>query len=300
MSPSTLPGGSHDGSTAQQRSVIRLLAIAMVGVLVPVGVGLFRNADWVTTLWPFPDVRMTYIFLASMVASTGALIIWPVLRDDLGALRAAVFNILVATPAFALYLLWLAREADNRDLIAPALAFVLTAVLWVGIGRGLKEIPVRSTRMLPRFIRMMLVFFCLLLIPIGTALVFQVDNVFPWTLSPENSTAAGMIFLSAAALFLFVLRNPLWIYGEAAFASFLAYDLVLFVPYLDFFRNRNDEATVASYYGSAYTAPAGDNGVGEWSMAIYLAVLAISGLVAIAFLAWSLWPRPAAALMPAD
>lgn len=274
--------------------------LAIVAVQIPVGIGFYMDAGWAIDLWPLPDVRMTYIFLASIIASTAALIVWPLIRDDPGALRAAAFNLSTATPPLGIYLLWLSRDSDHRDLIAPGIAFVLFGATWMAIGRWLRAIPVRDTRPLPGGVRVVFMGFCVLLIPLGGALLLQVENIFPWTISPENSTVAGIIFLSAAALFMFILANPLWIYGEAGFASFLAYDVVLAVPYLDFFLNRDDEATVASYYGSAYTAPAGDNGVGELSLVIYLSVLAISALAAIAFLAWSFWPRQEAAPMAAD
>lgn len=300
MSTSTLPHVSPDRVVDKRLANLRLLMIAIVAAQVPVGVGLYLNADWATGLWPLPDVRMTYIFLASIVASTAALIIWPMVRDDPGAWRAAAFNLSTATPPLGLYLLWLGRDSDNRDLIAPGIAFVLFGVVWIAVGRMLRTIPVRNTRQLPQIVRIVFVGFCVLLIPLGGALLFQVENIFPWTISPENSTVAGIIFLSAAALFMFILANPLWIYGEAGFASFLAYDLVLLVPYLDFYRNRNDADTVASYYGSAYTAPAGDNGVGELSLVIYLTVLIVSAIAAIAFLAWSFWPRPIVVPAAAD
>jgi hypothetical protein len=300
VSTSAFPHRSPDHLPASRVQLLRLLLIAIVAAQVPVGIGLYMDAGWATNLWPLPDVRMTYIFLASIVASTAVLIIWPLIRDDIGALRAAALNLSTATPPLGLYLLWLSRNADNAHLVAPGIAFVLFGVAWMATGRWLGAIPVRNTHTLPKIVRIVFLGFCVLLIPLGSALLFQMEKIFPWTISPENSTVAGVIFLSAAALFLFVLANPLWIYGEAGFASFLAYDLVLVVPYLDFFRNRNDEATVASYYGSAYTAPAGDNGVGELSLVIYLSVLAISALAAIAFLAWSVWPRHAVAAIPAD
>lgn len=285
---------------ANHKKLIRGVVIAIVAVQVLVGIGFYRNADWATSLWPLPDVRMTYIFLASMTASTAAVIIWPVIRNDLGALRAAAFNISFASPPIGLYLLWLAWDRGERDLIAPGIMFVVVGLAALTFGRWIRAIPIRHNRLLPKIVRMTLVGFCVLLVPVGTALLFQMDNVFPWTLSPENSTVAGVIFLSAAALFGFVLVNPQRIYGELSFASFLAYDLVLAVPYLDFFRNRNDEGTVASYYGPAYAPKAGDSGVGELSMAIYLSVLAISAIASITFLAWTFWPRSAVTAMPAD
>jgi hypothetical protein len=301
MSSSTHPGSASSAVPASRRRTLRFLALAIVAAQVPVGIGLFLGSDWARDMWPLPDVRMTYIFLASIVASTATLIAWPVVRDDPGALRAAAFNMSTATPPLGLYLLWLARDGEGRDLVAPGVAFVLFGASWLAIWRWVRRIPVRDTRPLPVAIRVIFVGFCCLLVPVGTALVFQVDGVFPWDLSPENSTVAGIIFLSAAALFAFIIATPYWVYGEAGLASFLAYDVVLAGPYLDFFRNRDDADTVASYYGGGSYAPvAGDNGVGEVSLVVYLSVLAISALVAVAFFAWEAMPRRADGVMPAD
>lgn len=282
-----LSSGS-DVPSDRQRQAMRALCIAIVVVQIPVGIGLFFGSNWAKEWWPLPDVRMTYIFLASIVASTAMLILWPVLRRDLGALRAAAFNMSTATAPLGLYLIWLGRDGDTRDLMVSGAAFIGFGMSWMVIWRWVSRIPVRDTRPLPTIIRGVFVVFCCLLVPIGTALLFQVDGVFPWDISPSNSTVSGIIFLSAAALFGFILRRPYWVYGEAGLASFLAYDLVLAFPYLDFYRNRDDADTVASYYGGAsYSPPAGETGVGELSLVIYLAVLAISAAVALVFFVWS-------------
>lgn len=283
----------------RQRQAMRALCIAMVLVQIPIGVGLFVDASWATDLWPLPDVRMTSIFLASIVATTAIVTIWPVLRNDPGVLIAPAINLALATSAIGLYLLGLATNRDDAGLMASGVAFTAFSVAWAAIGLWARRVPIRDQRRLPGMIRAIFVVFIALLVPIGTALLFQVDDIFPWDIAPENSTVAGVVFLSAAVLFAVIVARPLWIFGEMALASFLAYDVVLAVPYLDFFRNRDDADTVASYYGGAgYTPPAGETGVGELSLVVYLAVLAISAAVAIAFFAWG--TRAGREVVPAE
>lgn len=285
----------------RQRSAMRAFCIAVVLIQVPVGVGLFRHAGWATALWPLPDVRMTSVFLASLVATTATLVIWPVLRGDLGALVAPAINLALATPAIGVYLLGLALQRDDGGLVVPGMTFVMFGIVWAAIGLWARRVPVRDARLLPRWVRVVFVGFCAILVPAGIALLFQADRVFPWDISPENSTVAGVAFLSAAALFAVIVARPLWIFGEMALASFLAYDLVLAVPYLGLLRNRDDAAAVASYYGDpGYAAPAGDNGVNELSLVIYLSVVVLSAIAAVVFFARGIRERGGAGGAVAD
>lgn len=296
-----IPGSGSHLPAERQRAAMRAFCIAVVLIQIPVGIGLFRHAAWATDLWPLPDVRMTSVFLASLVATTATLVIWPVLRDDLGALVAPAINLSLATPAIGLYLLWLALRRDGGGLIAPGITFIAFGVVWAAIGLWARRLPIRDARRLPGWVRVVFIGFCAILIPAGTALLLQVDGVFPWNISPDTSTVAGVAFLSAAALFAVIVARPLWIFGEMALASFLAYDVVLAFPYLDFFRNRDDAATVASYYGDpGYAAPAGDNGVNELSLVVYLSVLVLSAIAGVLFFAQGIRERGGARRVVAD
>ncbi len=301
MSAQAVLGSGSRVPFERQRVAMRAFCIAIVLIQIPVGIGLFRQAAWATALWPLPDVRMTTIFLASLVATTATLIIWPILRDDLGALVAPAINLALATPAIGLYLLWLAFRRDDGGLVAPGITFVTFGIVWAAIGFWARRVPIRDGRRLPGWVRAVFVGFCAILIPAGIALLVQADRVFPWDISPENSTVAGVAFLSAASLFAVIVARPLWIFGEMALASFLAYDLVLAVPYIGLLRNRDDAAIVASYYGDPnYAAPAGDNGVNELSLAVFLSVLAISAVAALGFFALGIRERRSGRMAVAD
>ncbi len=56
--------------------VIRFACIANGVAYFVVGAGLYVKAPWATSLWPWPDVGMSYVFLASIAAAIGAPSIW--------------------------------------------------------------------------------------------------------------------------------------------------------------------------------------------------------------------------------
>jgi hypothetical protein len=286
----------------RQRGWVRIICIATVLIQIPLGVGLYRQAAWATGLWPLPDVRMTYILLSAIVATTATLLAWAAWRDEPGAVRAIGFELMVATPAIGLYLLWLALDRREGDLTASGVAFIAFGLACAVLGRSVRQVPLADPRPLPDLFRWSFVGFCCVLIPVGVALVLQVEDILPWAVSSENSTVIGLIFLSAAALFIWIIRHPRWAYGEMALTSFFAYDLVLVVPYVDLLRNRNDTATVSSYYGGdpSYAVVAGDNGINERSLAVYLTVLAVSAVLAVGIHVWGLRPRAVDVAAPAD
>jgi hypothetical protein len=278
---------------------VRALCVVLVLVQIPFGIGLYRQAAWATDLWPLPDVRMTYIFLASIVAAIAAPLAWAAWRNELGVLRAIGFELMLGMPAVGLYLLWLASDRREWDLAVVGIMLLVFGAVWAVVAAWAGRVQLVDPRPLPGIIRASFVGFCCILIPVGLALTLQRDDVFPWRLSPANSTVSGLIFLSAALLFAWIVVHPGWAYGEMALTSFLAYDLVLFAPYLDLLRGRNDAATVSSYYGDPGAA-ATDNGINELSLTIYLAVLAFSALVAMAMYLWGYVARPVARVATGD
>ena len=56
--------------------------------------------------------------------------------------------------------------------------------------------------------------------------------VFPWDLNPDSSVIFGCIFLGDAFYFLYGLFRPRWGNAFGQLLSFLAYDVVLIVPFI--------------------------------------------------------------------
>jgi hypothetical protein len=82
--------------------------------------------------------------------------------------------------------------------------------------------------------------------------------------NPDSSVIFGCILLGDACYFLVGLFRPVWHNALGQLLSFLAYDLVLIVPFLLLFK------TVASVY--------------VLNLLVYIAVLVYSGGIAVYFL----------------
>jgi len=279
--------------TDRQLRWVRGFCILVALGQVAAGIGLLRQFDWAIGGWPLPDVRMTYIFLASIAASIAAPCAWVAWRNEPGALRAIGFELMIGVPAVGSYLLWLAADRRDRDLAVTGIAALVFGAVWAMIFWWSRQVPLRDSRPLPRLYRASFIVFGGILTVVGGALALQVENVFPWTISPETSTVIRIIFISAALLFGWIVAHPEWVYGEMALTGFLAYDLVLLVPYLDLWRNRGDVSTISSYYGApSVSSGVSDNGINELSLAVYLTVLVVSAILAIGLYVWGHVKQP--------
>lgn len=280
-----LESGVHDPAG---RRAVRALCAAVALAQVPVGIGLYRQWGWMTDRWPLPDVRMTFIFYASIIAAIAAPLAWAAWRNELGVLEGIGFELMLGAPVVGLYLGWLAIDRQDGGLAAFAIVSLALGAVAALLWRWASRVPLRDARPLPALYRASFVGFCCLLVVVGGALTVQAGNVFPWKPTAENGTVFGLIFLSAALLFAWIVAHPRWAYGEMALTSFLAYDLVLAAPYIDLLRQRDDASAMSSYYGGnpGYAAVAGDNGVNELSLTIYLAVLAVSAILAVSMYVW--------------
>lgn len=219
-------------------------------------------------VWPFPDTtELTFIFLASIFAAAAASTVWSCLWGEVGSLAGVALDyaaIFWPTVAF----LFLIEPERGGGLTLFAVLLITTAVfgtwlLFVTIRR-----PFRDRRPTPRLALGSFAVFVVALVIAGGALVLGVPNILPWRVTPELSVVAGLIFLGAAAYFAYAVVRPGWMNAGGQLAGFLAYDLVLIVPFLV----------------RLPTIPS------EWfvSLVVYTAVVTFSGLLA----AWYLFVRP--------
>jgi hypothetical protein len=271
----------------------RMVAVGSGLALTVVAAGLFARASWATALWPWADVKMTYVFLASVLAAAIAPSIWIGLTGEMAVLAPGALNTLILNLAFAAYLGF--RGIDRADFKLVIAAGVNLAVVpfFVSLLRRSRTIPVKDTRPMPRFVTYALWAICGILIVVGLPLLFQVNNIFPWDLTPQTSTIFGCVFLGASGYFFYVARQPYWIFGLAPLLGFLGYDVVLLAKYTDFlrhpslyidlFRRSSGESPVSYGAYASYSSPydpytAAGNGFNELSLAVYLAVLVVSAL----------------------
>jgi hypothetical protein len=198
----------------------------------------FWRWSWAVDLWPWPDTRLSFVFLASIVAAIGLPALWIGLRGELRAVEAGALDLAVTYAGMVVYVLALVGDPGQPELGAYVAAFAalglfsLAAYLWA------RRIPRRDPRPMPGPVRASFAFLAVALIGFGTALLFGAD-VFPWPLSDETSVMFGLIYLGAAVYFLHGLTRPSWSNATGQLIGFLAYDLVLIGPFIGHF----DEAS---------------------------------------------------------
>lgn len=244
--------------------VIKALFVVGGLIFLVVTVGFFLQMDWATALWPWPDGRLSYIFLSSIAAAIAAPVAWIGLSGEFGAARGGAVNLAITAAGWTVYLfvLW-GRGGDLQVLITAIAAAVFVAVN-AGIYLWSRRQPIRDRRPMPRLVRASFGLFIAILVVVAGLLILQTPGIFPWPLRPESSVMFGFIFLGAAAYFAVALRSSWWHSAKGQLIGFLAYDLVLIGPYVAHFE------TVAPEH--------------RLSLIVYVAVLVYSGALAVYYL----------------
>jgi hypothetical protein len=226
--------------------------------------GFFFQHPLVLRLWPWEDSRLSYIFLASICAAIGAPLVWIGLSGEFAAAAPGALNLGLMAAGMAVFLFGLYQKDRQLVLLYWALAQAAFVLLNALIFLWSLGWPPRDRRATPRPLRLAFLLFCALLGAVGSALILQQPEIFPWPLKPESSVMFGLVFLGAAVYFVYALLQPRWALARGQLLGFLAYDLVLIVPFLAHF------AAVRPGH--------------RLSLIVYTGVLLISALLAVYYL----------------
>ena len=196
--------------------------------------GFFWRWDWATELWPWPDTRLSFVFLASIVAAIGLPALWIGLSGELRAIEAGALDLAVTYAGMVAYVLALLGDPGQPALGGYVVAFAALGLFSLAAYLWSRRIPRRDPRPMPTPVRISFAVLACALIGFGTALLFGAD-VFPWQLGDESSVMFGLIYLGAAVYFLHGIARPSWSNATGQLIGFLAYDLVLIGPFLGHF-----------------------------------------------------------------
>ena len=193
--------------------------------------GFIFQLPFETSLWPWEDGRYSYLFVGSILAAVSVAAFWIGWTGEFGALPAGSLNILVIAVTSSIYFFKLALGDGRSDMLPYGIVGLLIA-----IGSGIaflwsRRIPLGDSLPTPRLVKISFGIFTASLILAGIALILQIP-IFPWELNPDSSVIFGCIFLGDAFYFLYGLIYPRWHNALGQLLSFLAYDLVLIIPFL--------------------------------------------------------------------
>lgn len=215
-------------------------------------------------IWPFEGTTpLTYIFIASIFAAAAASTLWPILTGNDGALAGVALDYVVILGSLSIYILWLSIGGAAPGIVAYGVLCAFGAVFGVGLFLWSRRLPMDTSIPMPTPVRWSFIFFVIALIWVSIRLLLDIPSI-PWPLTPELRVVIACIWLGAAVYFIYGLLKPSWANAGGQLAGFLAYDLVLIVPFL------TRLPTVAPEFRSG--------------LIVYTAVVIYSGLLAIYYL----------------
>jgi hypothetical protein len=232
-------------------------------IILALAIGFIFQLPFATAIWPWPDGRLSYLFIGSILAAVSAAALWIGWTGELGALPAGSLNILVIGVTTSFYFFQLALQQNRQGMLSFGIASLFMAIAGGASFLWSRRIPLSDSRPTPMLVRVSFGIFVVSLVVAGLALIFKLP-IFPWALNPDSSVIFGCIFIGDAFYFLYGLLYPRWLNALGQLLSFLAYDLVLIVPFLLLFRTVQPEFLL--------------------NLILYVAVLIYSGAIAVYFL----------------
>jgi hypothetical protein len=243
---------------------LQLVCIIGGVLLIVLAAGYVVRASWVTTLWPWPDSRLSYIFIGAIIAAVAAALIWIGFAHEWGAIAAGALNLTVTASGMSVFLFQLSTSTGQQSLLGYAVGAALFVLFNIALFVWSRRYPIRDPRPTPLFVRVSFIVFVTVLLATGAALLVKIPNVMPWPLKPETSVMFAWIYVGDALYFIYALAYPRWHNARAQLWSFLVYDAVLLPPLLPLTSTVPPERSI--------------------SLAIYLAVLVYSAAVALYYL----------------
>jgi hypothetical protein len=201
-------------------------------------IGLCAQMPQITSILPSTSSFPLHTFLASITASISASLLWIGFSGELGAAAGGAIDLAVFYAGLTIFQLYSPHQRGQL-LLAGVLLCLLGAIVSMGTFLWFRRYPIEDERLLPLPLRISFGGFVVVLLIVGSALLLRVPNVFAWPLNPLSSAIMGCFFLGSACYFLYGLYVPRWHNACGQLWSFLAYDIVLIVPFLLHFATVN-------------------------------------------------------------
>jgi hypothetical protein len=234
-------------------------------ILLVIGVACFLQMDWATSFSPWKEGRLTNIFYASILAAIACPVIWISWSGEMGASIGGALDLMLTNLGIAVFLLQNYLSKEDTGYLSRAILFGVFLLISLAIFWWQRNEPIRDSRPMPAPVRLSFAMFAIILLVVGSLLALKQENIFPWVFQHEGtSVLIGWIFLGAAVYFTYGFFRPSWHNAAGQLIGFLAYDLVLIVPFVLHLDDVRDDLMD--------------------SLVLYIAVILYSGLLASYYL----------------
>src|SRR5215831_10951843 len=211
--------------------ILRAILVIVGMFLLILAAGFCLQLPWAVRLWPWGDSFLPYLFLGSITAATAAALLWIGLSGELGMIAGGAVHLTVFYLGLAGSLFLLSQQGGDQNLLTGTFVCAVGAFISLALFLRFSRYPLRDNRQVPLLVRVSFGVFVVMLVLVGSGILLQIPNVFAWKLNPTSSVLLGWFFLGAACYFLYGLLRPGWQNASGQLWAFLAYDLVLNVPY---------------------------------------------------------------------
>jgi hypothetical protein len=228
-------------------------------------IAFFLQLPFVVEMWPYPGTTpLTYIFISSIFAAAAASTLWVAASENYGALAGIGLDYFVILSLVAVQSFQLGARGGDTQMTTYGIACAFGALFGLGIFLWSVRIPIDRIVPMPRLVWLSFIIFIIFLLIVSVRMILKVPNVIPWKITPDLSVVIGCMFLGAALYFAYALLRPSWLNSAGQLVGFLAYDIVLIVPFLTRLPTTAPEFRVG--------------------LAVYTAVIIYSGLLAAYYL----------------
>ncbi len=209
------------------------VALVVVGLgVLWVGFVFWLKLPIAIAMWPWPDGKLSYLFVASILLAEGATMLWTAVSMELNAARGGALGLAGMSAGIALYMGHLYGQRHQPVLLGWVLINGFIALSSVALAYLGRRETWHDARPVHKFVRISFLAFSLALFLATVMLFLRAPIVFPWKLSRDSSFIFGCLFLASAVYFLDGWRRPGVANVQGQLVGFFVYDLVLIPPYL--------------------------------------------------------------------
>lgn len=213
--------------------VVRYGLLFVCAVQFLLAIAFLLQVPFAIDLWPFPGTTpLTFIFISSIFAAAAASTLWATASRNYGALAGIGLDYMTILAPMAIFTLRLGANGDSSQFTTYGMACAFGVLFGLALFLWSVRIPIKETPPMPHLVRWSFAVFIVALLVVSIRLILRTPNVIPWTITPDLSLAIGWMFVGAAAYFAYGLLRPSWANSAGQLAGFLAYDVVLIVPFL--------------------------------------------------------------------
>ena len=210
----------------------RLGAMGFGAAVTAVGLGYFAGLPFAAESWPWSESPFDFLLVSAFLVAAGAVTFWLAAVGEWGAAKGAAMNVGTMNAGAAAFLG--ARHAATHDgrFLVRAAAFAVFAAANLAVFLWSRRQPIRDRRPVERPLRVAFALYTALLAVAAAALFRRSTTIFPWAIEANTETMIGWLFLGSAVYFAWGLTGSRWHELRGQMIAFLAYDVVLVLPYL--------------------------------------------------------------------